>query len=56
MTVAMHPEIIGQPSRLVVLEGLIKHALARPRVWIDRCDVISDDIRPRLAARPGIAA
>jgi peptidoglycan/xylan/chitin deacetylase (PgdA/CDA1 family) len=56
MTVAMHPEIIGQPSRLVVLEGLIKHALARPGVWIDRCDRISDDLRPRLAGRPGVAA
>ena len=56
MMVAMHPEIIGQPSRLCVLEGLIKHALAHPRVWIDRCDAISDDMRPRLAGRPGLAA
>lgn len=48
MMVGMHPEIIGQPSRLKVLEGLIDHALSHPNVWIDRCDVITDDMRPRL--------
>ena len=50
MMVGMHPQIIGQPSRLKVLEGLIEHALKHPNVWIDRCDVISDDMRPRLKA------
>jgi peptidoglycan-N-acetylglucosamine deacetylase len=50
MMVGMHPEIIGQPSRLVVLEGLIRHALNHSGVWIDRCDRIVDDIRPRLRA------
>jgi len=48
MMVGMHPEIIGQPSRLKVLEGLLQHAQAHPDVWIDRCDVITDDMRPRL--------
>lgn len=50
MMVGMHPQIIGQPSRLKVLEGLIEHALKHPNVWIDRCDVITDDMRPRLKA------
>ena len=50
MMVGMHPEIIGQPSRIKVLEGLIEHALAHPNVWIGRCDEISDDLRPRLQA------
>jgi peptidoglycan/xylan/chitin deacetylase (PgdA/CDA1 family) len=50
MMVGMHPQIIGQPSRLKVLEGLIEHALAHAGVWIDRCDVISDDMRPLLKA------
>lgn len=50
MMVGMHPQIIGQPSRLKVLEGLIEHALAHSKVWIDRCDRISDDMRPRLKA------
>jgi len=48
MMVGMHPEIIGQPSRLKALEGLIEHALAHRNVWIDRCDVIAADIRQRL--------
>jgi peptidoglycan/xylan/chitin deacetylase (PgdA/CDA1 family) len=51
MMVAMHPEIIGQPSRIKVLEGLIEHALKHQGVWIDRCDVITDDMRPRLQAQ-----
>jgi len=50
MMVGMHPEMIGQPSRLKVLEGLIEHALAHPDVWIGRCDEMSDALRPRLAA------
>ena len=50
MTVVMHPQLIGQPSRLTVLEGLIKHALRHPGVWMGRCDEISDALRPRLAA------
>lgn len=54
MMLGMHPEIIGQPSRIKVLEGIIEHALSHPNVWIDRCDVITDDMRPRLqeAAQP----
>jgi peptidoglycan/xylan/chitin deacetylase (PgdA/CDA1 family) len=48
MMVGMHPQLIGQPSRLKVLEGLIEHALSRPDVWIGRCDEIVDDLRPRL--------
>jgi peptidoglycan-N-acetylglucosamine deacetylase len=49
MTVAMHPQLIGQPSRLTVLEGLIKHAMNHPNVWMGRCDEISDALRPNLA-------
>ena len=48
MMVAMHPQIIGQPSRLTVLEGLIKHALGFRNIWMDRCDRISDDMRTIL--------
>ena len=44
MMVGMHPQIIGQPSRLKVLEGLIEHARAHSDVWIDRCDLISDPL------------
>ena len=48
MMVGMHPQLIGQPSRLKVLEGLIEHAMKHPDVWIGRCDEIVDDMRPRL--------
>jgi peptidoglycan/xylan/chitin deacetylase (PgdA/CDA1 family) len=51
MMVAMHPQLIGQPSRLTVLEGLIRHALSFKNIWIGRCDEISDDLRPRLKAQ-----
>jgi peptidoglycan-N-acetylglucosamine deacetylase len=47
--VAMHPQLIGQPSRLTVLEGLIKHAMNHPNVWMGCCDEISDTLRPNLA-------
>ena len=50
MMVGMHPEIIGQPSRLKVLEGLLLHAQSHPGVWIDRCDRITDDMRILLEA------
>jgi hypothetical protein len=48
MMVGMHPQIIGQPSRIKVLEGLIEHALKQPDVWIGRCDEMVDDMRPGL--------
>ena len=53
MTVAMHPQLIGQPSRLTVLEGLIRHASKASGVWMGRCDAVSDDLRPRLQAAAG---
>jgi len=51
MMVGMHPQIIGQPSRIKVLEGLIQHALEHDKVWIGRCDEITDDMRVRLQAK-----
>ena len=42
------PQIIGQPSRLKVLTGLIEHALKHPNVWIGRCDEMVEDMRPGL--------
>ena len=51
MMIGFHPQLIGQPSRLKVLEGLIEHALKRSNIWIGRCDEITDDIRPKLEAK-----
>lgn len=56
MMVGMHPQIVGQPSRLTVLEGLIRHALAHPGVWMGRCDAMTDDIRPVLKNDKGSAS
>lgn len=50
-TLAMHPQIIGRGSRLVALEGLIKHALTHSGVWFSRCDQVADTLRPALKAR-----
>lgn len=50
MMVGMHPQLIGQPSRLTVLEGLIEHALKHDDVWIGRCDEMVEAMRPGLEA------
>ena len=50
-TLAMHPQIIGRGSRLVALEGLIKHVLAHSGIWFARCDQVADTLRPALKAR-----
>ncbi|WP_372017025.1 polysaccharide deacetylase [Tistrella mobilis] len=50
MMLGMHPQLIGQPSRLKLLEGLIEHALKHPRVVIGRCDDLVDAMRPGLEA------
>ena len=45
---ALHPQIIGRPSRLVALEGLIRHIAGHSNIWFGRCDQVADDLRPRL--------
>jgi peptidoglycan-N-acetylglucosamine deacetylase len=51
---AMHPQIIGRPSRIAMLERLIKHIMGHPNVWFARCDQVAEAVRPVLrAAAPG---
>ena len=45
---AMHPQIIGRPSRIIALEGLIQHIKKHDNIWFGRCDEVADDLRPRL--------
>ena len=45
---AMHPQIIGRPSRITMLEKLIKHILSHPKVWFARCDQVAEAVRPYL--------
>jgi peptidoglycan/xylan/chitin deacetylase (PgdA/CDA1 family) len=47
---AMHPQIIGRPSRITLLEELIRYALGHPGVWLARCDEVADALRPVLRA------
>lgn len=47
---AMHPQIIGRPSRISMLEKLIKHMMAHPKVWFARCDHVAEAVRPGLKA------
>ncbi len=46
----MHPQIIGRPSRMKMLEKLIAYIRKHPNLWFARCDEIADTVRPRLAA------
>ena len=50
---ALHPQIIGRPSRLAALEGLIRHVAAHHAVWFERCDRVATELRPRLRERRG---
>jgi peptidoglycan/xylan/chitin deacetylase (PgdA/CDA1 family) len=45
---AMHPQIIGRPSRISMLEKLIRHISGHPGVWFARCDQVADEVRPLL--------
>ncbi len=48
---AMHPQIIGRPSRLAVLERLIRYIRSHPGVWFTRCDHAADELRSTLQSR-----
>src|SRR2546427_2975915 len=45
---AMHPQIIGRPSRITLLERLIRHIRSHERVWITRCDEMALAIKDKL--------
>lgn len=49
---AMHPQIIGRPSRIKLLERLVRHIHSHPGVWFARCDEVADAVRPSLRAAP----
>lgn len=45
---AMHPQIIGRPSRITLLERLIKHIREHDNVWFARCDEVALALRDTL--------
>ena len=47
----MHPQIIGRPHRMQMLERIIQHILGHDNVWITQMRVIADEFRSRQPAR-----
>jgi peptidoglycan-N-acetylglucosamine deacetylase len=45
---AMHPQIIGRPARIRLLERLIRHIRQFPGVWIARCDEVARHLADTL--------
>ena len=45
---AMHPQIIGRPSRIGLLERLINHIKQHRDVWIARCDEVAEALARTL--------
>lgn len=50
----MHPQIIGRPHRMRLLERMIQHITAHEGVWIAQMGEIADDFRRRQAATHSI--
>jgi len=51
----MHPQIIGRPHRMQMLERLLQHVLEHDNVWFAQMGDIADDFRAR-AARPNTSS
>jgi peptidoglycan/xylan/chitin deacetylase (PgdA/CDA1 family) len=49
MVIAMHPQVIGRPSRMWVLERFVEHALAGGGRFVT-CGELADETRARLTA------
>jgi peptidoglycan/xylan/chitin deacetylase (PgdA/CDA1 family) len=45
----MHPQVIGRPSRLKVLDELIARIAARPDIWFATCGEIAGHLRSNLS-------
>lgn len=52
-TLAMHPQIIGRGSRLIALDGLIRHIQTHDNIWFARCSDVADALRPALRQHAG---
>jgi hypothetical protein len=45
---AMHPQIIGRPSRITLLEQLIQHIQAHENIEFYRCDRLALQLKDSL--------
>ncbi|MGP4018993.1 polysaccharide deacetylase family protein [Saccharopolyspora sp. 5N708] len=50
LVVAMHPQVIGRPSRMWVLERFVEHVLAAGGARFSTFGELTDELRPRLLA------
>ncbi len=48
----MHPQLIGRPGRILMLERLIEHILSHPRVWIATGLEVADYWAAHLTTNP----
>ncbi len=48
----MHPQIIGRPHRMALLERLIVHMLATDRVWFAQTGQVADRFRATAGDAP----
>jgi peptidoglycan-N-acetylglucosamine deacetylase len=44
----MHPQVMGRPSRVALLDRLITHVKARPELWIATCNEVAALAAPQL--------
>lgn len=51
----MHPEIIGRPHRIQLVERTLQHILAHDDVWFAQLQQIADEFRHREDVEPGVA-
>lgn len=54
LVLASHPQVIGRPSRLWVLEQFVQHVLADGRATFSTADALADAARPALEAAHGV--
>lgn len=43
--ITLHPQIVGRPDRLIILEGLLEHATRHPGVWFPKCSEVAELVR-----------
>jgi len=54
LVLTLHPEIIGRPHRMQLLERMLRHILEHDDVWFAQMHAIADDFQRREVARSGL--
>lgn len=53
--ITLHPQIVGRPDRLIILEGFLQHARSRADVWWGRCADVAQIVREGTGAHATVA-